>query len=654
MQQYDFSHFHYLVIDSSFFVNPLDDGLCAALGEYSDPQKMPFLCASSTFHSEFRQYSLLLEAYPAKHAVYLQNLQKLKDHNVHIYIHSYTDYNNSDQTPRHDTWSLLNYLLRMNTGPTKPNILLLTGNELLLRRVVLSALPISIYDFKDQSLSSPDQLASRKAVYELSLQVDKIVLQIEKQSDTPVLFDAPEGGKQVRLVNDLNNTDDNIASPFEGTEGAFYSVEDHPELVAKVYHSHMFSRQLAQNIQDMKRFRDADMFPWAMLPENLLYTADGNLAGYLMKKVDASCPTLHYDSRFNNCGNALERGSATLGRCYLDTLQACLGILRQIAYMSNFDILLLDLGKANFCLSKDSRYVYFLDTCSVCFGQFFSDKYDPNLEPQYADRHRPVSKLTLIDLYLELVHLFMMSMMTLGSDISPHPISKRINFLEDTPERNLFHTLVPENLKNLYWVLFCNNTEQVSPFSIEVLMEEFSYALEVVSQTNPTYQSLMNNRGHQGEAYPPDFIPEVLPCEYGSGVLITTVEPGLPTVYERPDYLKLKTPPAVHTFSFIPARTSDRILSGYADSSPLPPQHSPQSQRRLSRTAIAAITAVVLVLTLLICFDFLRYAGTDLGLTLPEFWVARFDTLRNFLTGLTEDLFKHSPAVAAHQSLFRS
>lgn len=644
MQQIDFTKFHYLVMDASFFLRPLDDALCAELSQHCDPRKMPFLCAGSTFHSEVWQYEQLLEACPDQLSIYQENLRKLKEHSVSLYIHAYTDYANPDRTPRHDTWSLLNHLIRMNSGPVRPNILLMTGNELLLRRVVLSGLPISIYDFRGETLFTPEELAKRKEEYELDLREEHIELKTGKSfthNAELVLFDAPEGGNQVRLIYDLRGADDIITEAYTGTEGEFFSVADKPELVAKVYGKdevRPFSRQLAQNIQNMHRFHTLGLFPWAMLPGELLYDAGGNIAGYLMKKLDSSCWTLQEYSRFNNSEESLQANADTP---YAETLRICLAILREIAYMSNFDILPLDFGRGNFCPDKDSGYVYLLDTCSVCFQRFFSSKRDPGLMPQYTDLTEEItSKLSLIDLYMELVHLFLMSLMTTGSDLSPMsqengtPI---INFLlEGARERALYDTLVPDNLRQLYWSLFCDPDDQISPFSIEVLMEELSYALEVVEQTNPTYGSLLESKGHQGDAYPSGERGLVLPCEFGPDIPVPSSKTEPTAVYERPAYLQAKTPPQVHAFGPLPEYAPMPACQGKAEIAPLP---SVGTGAPLPLIRPGTIMVILLVVALIFCADCLCFACTDLGFTITEFWAARMETLRDLWTGLTGKLF---------------
>ena len=644
MQQFDFSKFHYLVMDASFFLRPLDDALCAELSKHCDPGKMPFLCASSTFHSEFRQYARLLEACSDQLSIYQENLQKLKDHKVSLYIHSYTDYGNADNTPRHDTWSLLDHLLRMNSGPVGPNILLLTGNELLLRRVVLSGLPISIYDFRGETLFTPEELAKQKEEYELDLREDPIELKTGKSFNHNaelVLSDAPEGGNQVRLIYDLRGNDDIITEAYTGTEGEFFSVVGKPELVAKVYGKdevRPFSRQLAQNIQNMHRFHTLGLFPWAMLPVELLYDANGNVAGYLMKKLDSSCWTLQEYSRFNNTADSLHANSDTP---YAETLRIGLSILREIAYMSNFDILPLDFGRGNFCPDKDSGYVFLLDTCSVCFQQFFSSKRDPGLMPQYTDLTEEItSKLTLIDLYMELVHLFLLSLMTTGSDLSPMKQdqgSPIINFLlKGARERALYDTLVPDNLRQLYWSLFCDPDDQISPFSVEVLMEEMSYALEVVEQTKPTYGSLLESKGHQGDAYPSGEREQILPCTIGPDIPVPPPAKEPSAVYERPAYLRAKIPPAIHTFGPLPEYGPMPACPGQAESKPLPAVGTGGKQPLVRP---GTIMVFLLVMALIFSTDCLCFASTDMGFTLAEFWAARMETLRDLWAGLTGHLF---------------
>lgn len=636
MQQIDFTRYHYLIMDSSFFVSPLDDALCGELSRFCDPGRMPFLCASSTFHSECRQYAQLLEHQPDQLQVYQDNLEKLRSHNIRLYINQYTAYNNENRTPRHDTWNLINCLLEDNAGRS-PGILLLTGNELLLRRVVLSGLPVSIYDLKLQKVFTPEQLAQMKPQYELDAHRDPIQLQIKanfKPNDTLTLFTAE--GDSVKLIYDLYDPDSSVV--YEGTEGHFFSVADDPSLVAKVYGKDVrtsFCSQIAQNIEDMKHFHDTGRFPWAVFPESLLYDSAGSLAGYLMRKVGQDIPRIQEDSRFNVSDDQADHRD----KPYSETLQICLTILREIAYMSNYDILPVDFGKGNFCANSEVPYVYMLDTCSFCFNRFFSAKHDSGLIPKYADADAAAgSKLALVDLFQELVHLFIMSMMTLGCDIFVNEETGVMSFMEKKPEQPCpFDCLVPQNLHQLYKSLFPNKKEPEVPFSIEVLMEEMECALEVVRQEEPTYGSLAADGRHKGSVYA-DPLPEVLPCTYGEIIVIAAPGPEKkePAKQDCPGYLRHKEPPAVHGSVHCGAAAPRCSRYGRAMVDPLPPVY--QSGGKSYRGLFLCL-GVLLAVMLLLGLDMLRFSGESLGFTPALYWHERMESIKTFWTDAWQGLF---------------
>ena len=647
MQQIDFTQYHYLIMDSSFFVSPLDDELCEELSKYCDPGKMPFLCTSSTFHSECRQYLQLLGGQPERLSVYQANLEKLRSHNIRLYINKYTVYNNADHRPRHDTWNLIQCLFDEHPN-TPPRILLLTGNEMLLRRVVLSGLSVNIYDLKVQKLFTSEALAAKKAIYDLDPQRDPIDLAINKvfsENAKLQLFDAD--GNSIDLVYDLSNSDSSDA--YNGTEGSFFSVKEHPELVAKVYGkdvSASYSRQIAQNIINMKHFHDTGCFPWAMLPAGLLYDSAGSLVGYLMKKVDPSIFRIQEDSRFNVC----EDSSIYADRPYADTLQLCLKLLREIAYMSNYDILPLDFGKGNFCARGTDPYVYMLDTCSFCFDRFNSDKRDPTIDPKYADLSSATnSKLALIDLFLELVHLFVMSLMILGHDILID--EQTINFLDSTIDQgDLFNRLVPRNLQELYHTLFSSPEKPKDMFSLEVLMEELECALDVVAPEGATYGSLWDAKGHQGDIYPPR-LPDVLPCIYGNLITIPAPKKDAPVVHINAKYLQRKDPPPVHTCPHRSAAEPHRSRIGKASIDPLPPVY--QAPKK-SRKGLFICLGILFVILALVGMDMLRYSGDNLDLRFAAYWADRMESIRTFLIDLWKDLSKwFSTIYAAFLRLFK-
>lgn len=649
MQQFDFTQYHYLIMDSSFFVSSLDDALCAELSKYCDPGKMPFLCASSTFHSECRQYAKLLAYQPEQLAVYQENLEKLRSNNIRLYINKYTVYNNADHTPRHDTWNLIQCLFEDNPD-TPPKILLLTGNELLLRRVVLSGLPVSIYDFKVQKVFMPEALAGKKAEYELDSQRDPIQLQVKKafrENAELQLFDAE--GNIIDLVYDLSHSDSSDA--YNGTEGSFFSVKGQPQLVAKVYGkdvSSSYSQQIAQNIINMKHFHDTGRFPWAMLPEGLLYDSEGSLAGYLMQKVDESIFRIQEDSRFS----VTDDYEMYWGKPYADTLQICLMLLREIAYMSNYDILPLDFGKGNFCGRSTDPYVYMLDTCSFCFNRFNSDKSDPSIIPKYADRSSAVdSKLALMDLFLELIHLFVMSLMILGHDILMDEQSGTINFLDSAmPQQELFDCLVPQNVHELYDTLFTDSGKPKAPFSIEVLMEEMEYALEVVAAAGVTYGSLWDNGGHQGNIYPAR-LPDVLPCIYGEIITIPAPQKAASTVHINAKYLQRKEPPAVHACTRRIAAEPHRSRIGKACIDPLPPVYRTEKK---SHKGLFFGLGILVVILALVGMDMLRYSGDNLDLRFAVYWADRMESVRTFFADFWQNVSNwFSDAFASISRLFR-
>lgn len=633
MPQIDFTPYHYLIIDSSFFVTPLDDELCKELSKYCNPSKMPFLCASSTFHSEVRQYLKLLANHPTQLAVYEENLRKLRSHSIKLFINSYSRYSNPDQTPRHDTWNLINTLFEDNRN-VQPNILLLTGNELLLRRIVLSDLPVNIFDLKNRKLFSPVQLAAKKPEYELdSEENDLITMRIQtkfKGGDALTLFNAD--GDPVELFHV------DTSCYIESTEGSFFIAKDHPDVFAKVYGkdcSTPYSEKIARNIVNMKRFHDSGYFPWAVLPETLLYDGEGTLVGYMMRRLGEHYAPLQNDSRYNistDCDDHLDKP-------YRETIETCLMLLREIAYMNNYDILPVDFGKGNFCEDGTDPYIYMLDTCSFCFDRFNSRKCDPGIQNvKFGNPHQALtSKLALVDLYLEYIHLFVLSLMILGSDFDYSSETDSMCFLAPGTHNNqLFNILVPQNLQYLYTKLFSASQQPGAPFSVEVLMEEMEYALEVVTAEDPTYNSLVESNGHCGSIYP-SRLHDVLPCVYQRIILVPLAQKAPPVERPRPKYLQRKAPPAIH-----PSSTRNKVelhpsRLGRASIDPLPSAYKGSDT---SHKGLFIFLGVILVIALWIGMDMVQFSIDNLGFRFPLYWEAQMTALQTFW----QDLFAETSA----------
>lgn len=130
-----------------------------------------------------------------------------------------------------------------------------------------------------------------------------------------------------------------------GSEAAIFAVEEHNELVAKI-----FSETTNHKFLKCRYLASLSEIEGAVLPRGLLMTADGGFAGYLMKRIEGKQMLSFFTTR------SLERNAPYWNR--RDFVLLAKSLLDLAGRMEQNGILIGDVSPSNFLVGKDANGNY--------------------------------------------------------------------------------------------------------------------------------------------------------------------------------------------------------------------------------------------------------------------------------------------------------
>ena len=396
-----------------------------------------------------------------------------------------------------------------------------------------------------------------------------------------------------------------------------------------------------------------------MFPEKLLYYKDPDtsridktlIVGYTMSRLNPNKTFLNFFV------------DAHKETSYITILKILQTTLRRILLLSSHGILVLDYNTNNFWYrddaEDDTQDVRFLDACSYSYGTYTTTCRSPDITPLVAyhenDRHL-YDKSQLIQEHLDLTHLFLISTMMGGRIIKRLDSDQPINFLAEAEDEDPSHPiyqfqpfvkLVPPRLKDLFRYLYQDGPDLASrPFSLEILLEELSIAIEALEDQTLTFQDL-----HDGAPVLEE--PEIFRYFTFNG--FDDDLPDLCRKQDLPDWqdqkrghdktATKKTSQPVRSRAYIPVREHPPVrtlpvtydpnnhLSRQVSSrnDPLPPVYQWKNR---SRPVLWTVLSVLLVLLGLIVADMLTFSGSDLGFRFPLYLENRLQAIGQWLQQL--------------------
>ena len=642
--------YEYIIMDATALLYPLDNALWSSLPDLATKGK---LCAASTLKSDIREFRAAFEdlkaCYPKEfkpdHLEQMdKNITRLNQLDISFTIFNYTDYGNTGLgSTRHDVWSLVKKLKDRKT-------LLITGSETLFQRVVLDdTIQIDLLstdpNYKQQFFTPAEQRRC-KAPFELERNREPLDTPVDTNCDNLTLYD--EDGNSVQLTKKWF-----YGNKIEGSESYIYKGN---QTAAKVYlQKPLFIRGLQGNIRKMAEFSKDMYFPWVLFPGKLLYHTppvdkDSLIVGYTMLQVS---PNQTFQYFFDGVHK---------DKLYTSILKILQTTLRRIMLLSCHGILVLDYNTNNFWYDDNTQDVRFLDACSYSYGTYTTSCRSGELKPlvDYFENDKYLyDKSLLIQEHLDLTHLFLISMMMGSESIEQVHHEQPIIFLISTENEGLskhFAKLVPPRLKELFKFLYQDGPDLDSrPFSLEILLEELSIAIEGLCDETVTFQELFDSSPglEQPEIFKNftyDCVDDVFTVQCNQKDLPnwsgqeqnndtnSTEEASADKsskVGRSRAYIPARVHPPVRTIpvSYDPSNHLSRKVRSLPD--PLPLVY--QGKNRY-KPVLYTVLSILLILLGLIAVDILFFSGTDIGFSFPLYLENKFGPLMQQLHHLLHSL----------------
>lgn len=462
MQQISFEEYGLAILDSSFYYEPISFHVLEEL-------KNVKVIVSNTFDFEVQQYSEILP----------QKLKALYESNIRLVNETKKRYNISFNklSPRNfsflndDIWGLINYV--NNSGH---KFVVITGNELLIQRIVLNKIHADIFDLNNNRVirrESFDELENSFEFknYEWSMQFDDP----ESLGEGSVMF--TESGTSLVLGEE-------VAS---GSEAILYRVKNSPENIAKIFRKDRFSPDKYKNLKKILNIKMLNELDWALFPSDILYfdKSCSQPVGIIEKFAPK---TQRLDNIPLYIGMVSGLSDSDKKTKVSDNIDLCIKVTRQILLLNSLGFFISDFNMGNFALNPQNRNnVQMWDTDSFGFSQYFSG-YCSGVP---TTREYDISKkVEAIDFCNESLYLFVFFILSLGDDpISQHSQGhfKYNNEGYRALSRKYFF---PAKI----WELFNEVFNQKRYPSVEILLRELVEAKAMFCKsrkTNITYKTLI-------------------------------------------------------------------------------------------------------------------------------------------------------------------
>lgn len=483
--QLDLSPYSIIVIDASLFFAPLSEELLRELARYQDR-----LYRASTFEVEAEHLAKVMT--PRQLQIYRKNLAALD--RLSVRVMPYSSHDGSAGDGYHDTFDLLTRLSRVRR--TNQKLLLLTENQNLFQRILIQKLTVDFYIPRNDRLLKSEELADG---FDIKFDYKDPRLPRAEISDGDLLTVYTQDGAAVAL--EPYEINDSFAI---GGEARIYQRRDDPTMLAKIFQKKI-RRTKYENIVQLAELSKTGVPEWLLLPRELLFKDPDctQFMGYLEKKARVTWD-LYGDPLYSGEILTCDPGDADgfeqiLDRKCSETVELCLQLVRQIAFLRNYGICVTDYNKKNFSLYlPEYDWLYMWDTDSFCYGSYCSSFEDKDLIPIHDYNTGTLSGV--IDRSTEMLYLLTLSVFTLGHELRGH--SEKALWVQDRSNKKL-RCLLPSNLLALYERCFGDG----KPLSLELLLAELDAAARMFRdhpETDLSYRELLSRGGDVSEPEEPE------------------------------------------------------------------------------------------------------------------------------------------------------
>lgn len=475
------SEYDAVILDAAIMAREFNETECQIL------QKAKVYVAE-TFAYEAEQFQQILDNDAGE--AYRRNIRYL-DKNVSLYTLPGTAIGPEGQQ---DVWGLLRWFVDKNQ-----RILLISGNELLIQRVVIHQLRVDVYDFKSGQLLGFEQFGRLAEEYELEYQHTSGDMNlyrngIDQSSHISVpgmnLYSAK--GKRVLLGSEIRS----------GMEATLYEIADDNQVVCKVFKWGKLTQGKKEHIQRIQGINSLMGIEWAQFPQEVVYYDLGltEIAGFLEKRVYAG---EDLDQNPLYLGD-VEGAYSEMGTTVLDTLKICLQVVRQVHFLNSFGFMISDYNQGNFAANPaDPTSVQMWDTDSFSKDRYFSGYYSGD---KMMKEYPINTKSGVLDFCNEAIYSFVFTLLSLG-DTPLFDYNGKFKYDDPSYIPRDRSRLFPANMLKLFEAVY----RRVKEPSVPVLLMELIKASRMLNETGVhTYGQLLgirNDRGGFNVGKIPEWVP---------------------------------------------------------------------------------------------------------------------------------------------------
>lgn len=386
MQFVSFEGYNLAVLDASFYCQPIPTQVLEEL-------KKVKVVISNTFDFELEQYSKILPQESKE--VYESNIQLINDvinqYNISFNKLSpkiFCDLND-------DVWGLVNYLEKCNY-----KYIIITGNELLIQRIILHKINSDIFNINSNQLITFEDFDEYEKLFEFknfqwSIQPESY----DSLGTDDVVY--TESGKPILLGKEVNS----------GSEAVLYRLKNDSSHIAKIFRKNSFSPNKYKNTKKILDIKILNELNWALFPTDILYfDQNRSIPVGIVEKFAPKSTGLDKNTLY--IGELSELSEEDKKTRVSDSIDICIKLTRQIILLNSLGFIISDFNMGNFALNPNNAdNIQMWDTDSFGFSQYFSGYCSGDPTTREYDISK---KIEAIDFCNESLYLFVFIVMSLG------------------------------------------------------------------------------------------------------------------------------------------------------------------------------------------------------------------------------------------------
>ncbi len=370
-----------------------------------------------------------------------------------------------------DTWELIQFYHSLGASFT-----VLTGNQLLIQRLIVNRINADIYDFLNRTI------LHHYDFWSMSSKIDSL-----KGTDGEMLpiLGTPSTGQQLFLKN---GTSIQLGQELRnGMESRIFLLQDRDTMIAKIFKDGQISKNKYDHLYNILGTNEKTGIFWALFPIELLYfdRECRHFAG-ITEKYESDGQDLIHNPLF--LGDLSQLTEQSLSASLSSTVELCLKLVRQVVFLNHYGFLVSDFNLANFSIiPRHNETIQMWDTDSFGYDSFFSGFFAGGVLTRDYDTSTKEGAIMFCN---EVLYASVFSLLTLGD----MPLSER-NRSFKYDRQNYYASdrryLMPDELFQHFASVFRREKNA----SVEALLTELSLTLEYLRSypsEDPPYKKVID------------------------------------------------------------------------------------------------------------------------------------------------------------------